>query len=116
MADLTLQQVADQLPAGSFTETADDVTVSLKALTGNAAVQLADEATAEAVSKLLQGCASAQTAYNAGNPPANLTSYPNPTFGAPVSDGSGGFNATRTHSVSVRAPLNLDDITAQTAS
>lgn len=112
MADLTLQNLADKLPAGSLTETADDVTISLKAVTGEAAVQLADEMVAEPLSKIMSAAAEAEDDYNTANPSTQINSYPNPTFGAPVADGNGGFVASRNHTLSVRAPLNLDEITA----
>ncbi|NER80900.1 MAG: hypothetical protein F6K42_15290 [Leptolyngbya sp. SIO1D8] len=111
MADLSITDLAAQLPANSFTESADDVTLSMKTLMGETSVQLADEKVAEFVSKLLAGAAGAQVAYNDANP-TTLSSYPNPTFGTPIADGQGGFVATRNHTVSVRVPLNSDEITA----
>lgn len=112
MADLSLQQLADQLPAGSLTETADDVTISLKAVTGEASIQLADTKVGECLSKVVGGAALAEDAYNTANPNAQLNSYPNPTFGAATSDGSGGFAVTRNHNIAVRVPLDTDEITA----
>ncbi len=108
MADLTIQQVIDKLPAGSATETADDVTISLKTLMGEASVQLADEKTAEFLTKLLGACASAQVDYNAANE-TNLTGYPNPTFGTPTADNSGGIFSRRTHTVTVNVPVDVDE-------
>ncbi|MFE4108567.1 hypothetical protein [Almyronema epifaneia] len=104
---LTLQQLAAKLPAGSFTETADDVTVSLKAVTGDAAVQLDDTLVAESLSKILDAAAAAQTDYNAANPNSQISSYPEPSFGTPVSDGAGGYAATKIHSLTVSVPLNV---------
>ncbi|MEM6836891.1 MAG: hypothetical protein AAF609_08540 [Cyanobacteria bacterium P01_C01_bin.120] len=108
MADLTIQNLVDKLPAGSATETADDVTISLKALTGDASVQLADEKTAECMTKLLGAAAAAQVDYNAGNE-ENLTGYPNPTFGTPTVDSNGNVFARRTHTIAVAVPVDLDE-------
>ncbi|NJN04896.1 MAG: hypothetical protein HC816_21845 [Leptolyngbyaceae cyanobacterium RM1_1_2] len=108
---LTLQQVLAKLPNGAMVEAADDVTISLKAVTGDASVQLADTKVAESLSKLLDAAASAQTAYNTANPNAQINSYPEPSFGTPVSDGSGNFAAIKIHSVTVSVPLNIGETT-----
>ena len=108
MADLTIQNVIDKLPAGSATETADDVTISLKTLMGEASVQLADEKTAEFLTKTLGAAAAAQVDYNAANE-TNLTGYPNPTFGTPTTDTSGNVFARRTHTITVQVPVNVDE-------
>jgi hypothetical protein len=111
MADLTLTQLAAKLPANSFTETADDVTISLKTLMGEASVQLADTKVAEFLSKTLAGAANAQVDYNTANPNAQLNSYPQPNFGVPTDDGNGNFIATRTHTLTAGVPTDLDEIT-----
>ncbi len=108
MADLTIQNVIDKLPAGSATETADDVTISLKTLMGETSVQFADEKTAEFLTKLLGAAASAQVDYNAANE-TSLTGYPNPTFGTPTDDGNGNIFSRRTHTVSVQVPVDVDE-------
>jgi len=108
MADLTVQQLLDKLPASSMTETADDVTLSLKTLMGETAVQLADEKVAEFFTKLLGAAAAAQVDYNAANE-TNLTGYPNPTFGTPTADGSGNIYSRRSHTVVVQVPVNVDE-------
>lgn len=108
MADLTIQNLLDKLPASSMTETADDVTISLKTLMGETAVQLADEKVAEFFTKLLGAAAAAQTDYNAANE-TNLTGYPNPTFGTPTVDGSGNIFSRRTHTISVAVPVDVDE-------
>lgn len=108
MADLTVQNLIDKLPAGTATETADDVTISLKTLTGEASVQLADTKVAEILTKTLGAAASAQVDYNAANE-TNLTGYPNPTFGTPTDDGSGNIFSRRTHTVSVQVPVDVDE-------
>lgn len=113
MADLTFSNLDSELPSGTLTQTADDVTISLKALTGEAAIQLTSEKVSEAISKLLAACANAQTTYNAGSPPSQLSSYPQPTLGAPRLVGTD-YVSTRTHTVSVVAPLQLDEISANT--
>ena len=112
MADLTISNLVDKLPAGVATETADDVTISLKTLMGEASVQLATEGVAEFISKLLTAANAAQVDYNAVDTNTDLTSYPAPTFGNPVSDGAGGFLARRNHTVSVAIPLDVDATTA----
>ncbi len=113
MADLSFTQLAAALPANSLTETADDVTISLKTVMGEASVQLADTKVAEGLSKLLSAASTAQVTYNTANDP-DLNSYPAPSFGTPVSDGSGGFQATITHTLNVQAPLDTNEITGQT--
>jgi len=108
MADLTLQQVADKLPSGSFdNSTPGEVTISLSTLMGES-VDLADEKVAEFFTKLLAGASSAQVDYNAANS-TNLTGYPNPTFGTPTADDSGNIYARRTHTVSVQVPVDVDE-------
>lgn len=108
MADLSVQQLIDKLPASTATETADDVTISLKTLMGETSVQLADEKVAEFFTKLLGAASAAQVDYNAANE-TNLTGYPNPTFGTPTSDGSGNIFSRRTHTVSVNVPVDVDE-------
>ena len=112
MADLTLTELADKLPANTFTQTADDVTVSLKTLTGEAAVQLEDEVLAEVVTKLLSGAASAQVDHNAVDGAEPIASYPQPNFGNPVAQGDGSFTARRTHTIAVAIPLDVDEAVA----
>ena len=112
MTDLNLTKLAAKLPANTFTQTADDVTVSLKTLTGEAAVQLDDEVVAETFTKLLTGASEAQVDHNAANPEDTIASYPAPNFGNPVASDGGGFTARRNHTVSVAIPLNVDEATA----
>ena len=112
MADLTLTELAAQLPTGTLAETADDVTISLKTLTGEAAEQLADEVLAEVVTKLLTGAASAQVDHNAVEGAEPIASYPQPNFGNPVAQGDGSFTARRTHTIAVAIPLDVDEAVA----
>lgn len=112
MADLTFTNLDSLLPANSFTQTVDDVTISIKALTGETSVQLSSEKVSEFVSKLLAACAEAQTAYNNAAPPNQITSYPSPTLGAPRVLSTGETVSSRTHTVTVVAPLQLDEIAA----
>lgn len=108
MADLTLQQLADKLPAGTFdNSTAGEVTVSLATLLGET-VDLTDQKTAEFFTKLLAGASAAQMDYNAANE-TNLTGYPNPTFGTPTVAGDGNIYSRRTHTVTVQVPVNVDE-------
>lgn len=115
MADLTFQLLSAELPANSLSETADDVMISVKAIIGEAAVQLTSEKVSEFVSKLLGGCSAAQTTYNGSSPPNQLTSYPSPTLGAPRQLTTGEFVTSRTHTVTVVAPIQLDEIAANVA-
>lgn len=115
MADLTAQLLAAKLPNGAFSETADDVTISMKAVTGDAAVQLTTESIAEFLSKMLTAAAAAEDDYNAANQGDQINSYANPNLGVPASDGSGGFTSTRTHTLTVVAPLDLNGISARPA-
>ena len=108
MADLTLQQLADKLPAGSLdNSTPGEVTISLATLLGEA-VDLADQKVAEFFTKLLAGASSAQVDYNAANE-TNLTGYPNPTFGTPTAAADGNIYSRRTHTVTVQVPVNVDE-------
>jgi hypothetical protein len=109
MADLTLQQIADKLPAGSIVQDGNDVTISLKTVTGETAVQLSDAKASEAIAKLLNGCSAAQIAYNTANPSAQISTFSSPAFGIPVNEG-GVFVADASYNVTVSVPLNLDNI------
>lgn len=112
MADLTFSNLTAAVPPGSFTETADDVTISIKALTGETSIQLASEKVSEFVSKLLAACSSAQITFNSASPPNQISSYPAPTFGAPRNLPTGETVSSRTHTVTVVAPVELDGIVA----
>lgn len=108
MADLTLQNLADKLPAGTFDNTTPgEVTVSLATLLGEA-VDLTDAKVAESFTKLLAGASAAQVDYNAANE-TNLTGYPNPTFGTPIVAGDGNVYSRRTHTITVQVPVNIDE-------
>lgn len=116
MADLTFTNVAAKLPVGAIVDDAanTDVKISLKALMGETSVALTDPKVGEAISKLLDGCANAQTDYNAdaGNS-TDLRSYPTPTAGTPVRNASTGvYSSTFTYTVSVAVPLNRDSAEA----
>ena len=69
-----------KLPAGTLTQTADDVTISLKTLTGAASTQLTDTSIADAVHDLLYACSQAQADYNTATPSATINSFNAPTF------------------------------------
>lgn len=94
---LTFENLATKLPAGTFTETADDVTLSLKTLMGLTSVQLADTQVVNAAHDFLTGCANAQTDYNSGNSPA-MNTFNSPTYSGAVlrPDGERWTNATFT--------------------
>ncbi|NJR41150.1 MAG: hypothetical protein HC781_22790 [Leptolyngbyaceae cyanobacterium CSU_1_4] len=84
---------------------------------GETAVALTDAKVSEFVSKLLDACAQAQAAYNAGNPTndADLNSFPAPIAGAPIQDStSGEWYSAFTHTVSVNVPLSRNDTTGVT--
>lgn len=113
MPDLSFQQLAAKLPPGSLVEAGDDVTISLQALMGEPMVDLGNMKVAEALSKLLDGAAQAQAAYNAD--PTNtqdLTSYPAPTAGVATRDANGNWVSNMTHTLTVRIPLNRAETTA----
>jgi hypothetical protein len=112
MADLSFQQLLDELPADSIEENAGTVTINLNNLTGEATLALSDTKVTESVSKLLKGCEDAQATYNAANVGSELNTYPASNFGVPTDDGSGNLVATRTHNVTASVPLNVDEITA----
>lgn len=114
MADLTFDELRDKLPANSISATADDVTISLKTVMGEAAIQLTDAKVAEALSKLLSAASQAQTDYNAANSSSQLSAYPASRNSVPVADGNGGHYITRTHFVTVRIPLDASEISAAT--
>lgn len=117
MADLTLAQLDAQLPAAAMTEASGDVTISLKALTGETAVALADMKVSEVVSRLLDGCAKAQELYNSSNGAndADLNSFPAPIAGVPVQDPTTGeWYSAFTHTVSVSVPLSRTETTGVT--
>lgn len=113
MADLTLQLLSDALPAGAIIDdTANtDVKISLKALIGEASVSMSSEKLAESIAKLLNGANAAQTEFNT-TAPTPITSYPVPSFAAPTLQTDGNYYARRTYTVSVMAPLNLDEVVA----
>ena len=116
MADLTFNQVkATALANAIVADVANnDVVISLKALMGEASVALADAKVGEALSKLLDACASAQVAYNAdaGNA-KDLRSYPLPSVGTPIRDTTTGvYSSTFTYTTSVAIPLNKDTVAA----
>jgi hypothetical protein len=117
MADLTFAQLDAQLPASAMTVSGSDVIVSLKDLMGESAVALADAKVSEFVSKLLDACAKAQTAYNAANGAndADLNSFPSPIAGIPTQDAvTGDWLTTFTHTVSVNVPLSRNETTGVT--
>ena len=115
MADITFQYLDNALPTGAVTASADDVVISVKTLIGEATVGLNDEKVSEFVSKLLSACAEGQSAFNATSPPNTITSYPSPTLGAPRQLPTGNTVTSRTHTVTVVAPVSLDDISANIA-
>ncbi len=111
MAEFTLSDLSAEVPAGTLTETADDVTISLKALTGETAVQLADEVIGESIHKLLMACQRTQSTFNQTADPV-MSSFPTAAAGAPRPDGNGGYRATFNHSVGIFVPLDLDGASA----
>jgi hypothetical protein len=110
MADLTLTQLAAQMPADSLTIIGGAATLDLNALMDESALAGTDEKTGEFIVKLLRAAAAAQAAYNAANPNAQLNGYPSGNFGIPTEEG-GEIFATVTHTVTAQVPLLLDEIT-----
>lgn len=117
MADLLLSQLDVQLPVAAMVEAGGDVTISLKALMGETTVSLADPKVSEFVSKLLDACSKAQTAYNSANATADadLNSFPAPFAGVPIQDAiTGEWYSAFTHTVSVNVPLSRNETTGVT--
>lgn len=113
MPDLSFQQLAAKLPAGSLVDAGTDVTISLAAVMGEPTVDLADPKVAEALSKLLDAASQAQAAYNAdASNQSDLTSYPAPTAGVATRDPQGNWSTNMTHTLTVRIPLNRGETTA----
>jgi hypothetical protein len=110
MADISLQQLAAQLPAGSIVQDGTDVVISLKAVTGENALALADEKTAESFAKLLMGAAKAQTTYNTANPNAQLSTFSSASFGIPTLESNGMYYADASFNVTVSVPLTVNEI------
>ncbi len=82
MVDLSFTDLAARFPTGSFTETTDDVQISLKTLLSETAIQLSSSKVTEFVAKLFHAAHAAQVAYNQN--PANtkdITSYSAPFIG-----------------------------------
>lgn len=103
----TFSDLAAKLPAGTLTETADDVTISLKALTSAISVQLSDVTIPDAIHDLLAGCAFAEDDYNAANPTATINTFNNPTFSAPTLRADGSYRSNTTFTVVTSTPLNF---------
>jgi len=104
---LTLQDVLAKLPAGALTEDGTDVKVSISALTGRAAVALADPVVADAMHDLLKGCADAQTTYNQANASATINSFAQPTTSAATANADGSYGVNFTFTVVTRSPVDL---------
>ncbi|NJL39029.1 MAG: hypothetical protein HC833_21840 [Leptolyngbyaceae cyanobacterium RM1_406_9] len=108
--DLTFANLETAVPSGAIfrDETNSDIKISLKALMGENAVNWGDAKVSEAISKLLDGCSKAQTAFNAASA-TDLNSYPAPTPGIPTQDADGNWYASFTHTVTVNIPLNRNE-------
>ena len=111
---LTLQDVANQLPEGAegaFTETADDVTISLKTLLKKASVQLSDAFLADFIHDFLLMANQAQISYNQANPSAQINSFNNPLFGAATRSPNGSYAVNTTFTVITRSPVDFGSTT-----
>lgn len=107
---LTLQQLISALPpaaAAAFTETTDDVTISLKTLVGKTTVQLDDPLLADIVHDLLFAANAAQVAYNTANPSAQINSFNNPVFSPATRNSDGSYGVNTTFSVITRSPVDF---------
>lgn len=109
MADFALSLLQSNLPAGAVVEDAanNDVTISLKALTGDPTVDLNSTIIGEAIHKLLLGCQTAQTTYNQTADPA-MNAFPSVAPGTARLAADGNYYSTFNHSVAIRVPLNTD--------
>lgn len=116
MSDLTFTQLVAQLPTNAIVADApnNDVKISLKALMGESTVALTDEKVGEFISKFLDACAAAQTAFNANvSNTYDFRSYPSASAGSPVKDATTGqYSATFTYTCSLSIPLNRDTVNA----
>ncbi|WP_416671546.1 hypothetical protein [Egbenema bharatensis] len=114
MADLSPANVLAKLPANSIIEDLanNDVRISMKAVMGEASVDLDDEKIGEFITKFLDACAAAQVEYNQ-SPDPDLRSYPNPTASAPIRNATTGeYASTFTYTVSLAIPLDKSVVTA----
>lgn len=109
MADLTIGSLATKFPTGAFTQTVDDVTISLKALLGEASVQLTSERVTELNAKLFHATYAAQLEYNADtNNTVDITSYSAPFTGSTQTI-DGQLFIPVSCSMNYLAPLGIDN-------
>lgn len=88
--DLSWTELSAQLPAGSITFAGDDITISVKAVTGDVFTGLTDEGVTELMYKLRLAAGNAQATVNAALDPAAddlLAAFPVFEFGAPTAQG-----------------------------
>ncbi len=112
MADLSFTALASKLPSGSITSQSGDLLVSVKAVMGEASVNLTDQKIGEFFSKLLDAASNAQIDHNAVATP-KFRSYNAPVASAPFRDSTTGlYEATFTYTLSVNIPLNRDNVSA----
>ena len=116
MADLSFQTLVSKLPAGSLTEAGGNVTISIRAVMGEATVALTDQKIGEFISKFLDACAAAQNDWNAVNNP-KFRSYNAPSASTPfLKPGTTQYAASFTYTTTVDIPLNRDVVDAVEAS
>lgn len=116
MSDLSFTAIQSKLPSGAMTAASGDITISLKAVMGEASVALTDQKVGEFVSKFLDACAAAQNDWNAINTP-KYRSYNVPSASTPyLRSGSTQYSASFTYTTIVDIPLNRDVVDAVEAS
>lgn len=98
----TIADLDSAIPAATITEPTP----------GTIQVAIPADNVAEFVQTLLEGCATAQTAYNTANPNAQIDAFPSPAPGLPVRQDDGTDVVTYSYTVSIDAPVNRGSATA----
>ena len=112
MSDLTFANLSAKLPANSVTASGGDITISVRAVMGEASVVIGDQKIGEFISKILEAAAAAQTDHNAINNP-KYRSYNPPVASTPFRDQTTGqFRATFTYTTAVDIPLDRNQVVA----
>lgn len=100
--DLTFDELNNQFEEVAISHSADDITISVKAVTGDMKDALDADGVIEFMYKLIEACAKAQAAANAGlESGQRLNSFTGGSF-SPPADGY----VTVTRSMTSRIPLN----------
>ena len=78
---LTLQNLADALPAGTLAVSGSTVKIDLSLLLGQSVAAMDSETVSDLFRKLSKGAYDAQTAHNTANPSSVISSYGLPRSG-----------------------------------